>query len=303
MKHLFIMNPMSGSKKAAKFLPDIERYFEGREDEYSILYAQHPTHIKELCEEYAKKGGYRIYVAGGDGSVNQAANGVAGYDTPIGILPTGSGNDFIKNLTDYAKLKDLVKRTVEGDVIKVDAIKLYDEELFGYCINILSIGVDAEAAYNSTQITRKYGITGMLAYLLGFFRVLRQKKTKFDVKITIDGQVINDGYVMLAACTNGKYYGGGFIPVPHTSFDDGIIDMCIAEARGLDFVFSVLPKYMKGKHAGTVGIIFPKGKSISLESKDMLKVNIEGEIIERRSIRMEIMPRLISFIKPKDLQE
>jgi diacylglycerol kinase family enzyme len=59
---------------------------------------------------------------------------------------------------------------------------------------------------------------------------------------------------------------------------------------------------MKGKHVGVEGITFPKGKNISLESKDMLKVNIEGEIIERRSIRMEIVPRLINVIKPKDLE-
>ena len=77
--------------------------------------------------------------------------------------------------------------------------------------------------------------------------------------------------------------------------------MCIVEDKNLAFVFAVLPKYMKGKHAGIEGIKFPKGKSISLESEDMLKVNIEGEIVERKSVRMEIVPGLINFIKPKDL--
>ena len=301
MKHLFIINPMSGNKKATAYVPEIEKYFKSSEQEYSIVYTKYAMHAKEICEEYAKKGGYRIYIAGGDGSVNEAANGVAGYDCPIGILPAGSGNDFIKCLMDYSNKTDIVRRTIEGEVIKVDAIKLFDEEKFNYCINILSLGVDAEAAYNSTYYTRKYGITGVPAYLLGFFKALNQKKTKFKVKITIDDQVIHNGYVMLAACTNGKYYGGGFMPVPHTSFSDGIIDMCIVEDKNLAFVFSVLPKYMKGKHAGINGITFPKGKSISLESEDMLKVNIEGEIVERKSVRMEIVPGLINVIKPRDL--
>jgi diacylglycerol kinase family enzyme len=195
---------MSGNKKATAYVPEIEKYFKSSEQEYSIVYTKYAMHAKEICEEYAKKGGYRIYIAGGDGSVNEAANGVAGYDCPIGILPAGSGNDFIKCLMDYSNKTDIVRRTIEGEIIKVDAIKLFDEEKFNYCINILSLGVDAEAAYNSTYYTRKYGITGVPAYLLGFFKALNQKKTKFKVKITIDDQVIHNGYVMLAACTNGK---------------------------------------------------------------------------------------------------
>ena len=102
-----------------------------------------------------------------------------------------------------------------------------------------------QSSIYSTYYTRKYGITGVPAYLLGFFKALNQKKTRFNIKITIDGVVVHDGFVMLAACTNGRYYGGGFIPVPHTSFSDGVIDMCIVEDKNLAFVFAVLPKYMK----------------------------------------------------------
>lgn len=301
MKHLFIINPMSGSKNAKLYIPDIEKYFEDNAEEYSIVYTQYPMHAKEICNEYAKKGGWRIYVVGGDGTLNEAVNGVAGYDCPIGILPAGNGNDFVKCLMDYSDKTDLVKRTIEGEVIKVDAIELENEEKFKYCINIISMGLDAEAAYYATEFTRKHGITGIPSYLMGLFKALNQKRTKFDIKITIDGQVVNDGYVMLAACTNGKYYGGGFMPVPNTSFNDGIIDMCIVEDKNLAFIFRVLPKYMKGKHVGIEGITFPKGKKISLEAKEMLRLNIEGEIVERKSVHMEVVPGLISIIKPKEL--
>ncbi len=304
MKHLFIINPVSGSKKAQDYIPFIEEYFKthATDDTYEIVFTEYERHGVEISRKFVEAGGKRVYTAGGDGSLNEVINGIAGTDCEVGILPAGTGNDFIKVLTDKKDYKDIVRRTIEGEVIKVDAMKIFEDEVYDYSVNILSVGLDAEAAYNSKYFTEKFKITGMASYLLGFAKSLFNKKTSIDIRVTLDKKIIFDGKALIAACTNGRYYGGGFIPVPHTKFDDGIIDICIIKEKSIPFMLKVLPLFMKGKHQNQDGVLFFKGKSISLESKEMpFRVNIEGEIVERSKVDFEIIPKFINMIKPKPL--
>lgn len=296
MKHLFIINPISGKKDWKKYIGMIEEYFGGKEEEYIIEVTQYAGHAKELAKRYSSVENYRIYSIGGDGTLNEVVSGMAGTESVLGVLPGGSCNDFLKSLnsTDY---NNIVPRTIEGEVISIDCITTKDN----YFINILSVGMDADTAYEAEKIKKKYKTIGMLSYFLGLIVMLVKSRfaPKYYIRITLDDEVITDKPIALCICTNGKYYGGGFSPIPFTQFDDNIIDVCYIEAKSLWDILKIFPKFMKGTHLNEPGVHIHKAKKVKLEGRDEMRINLEGEILSVKEIEFEILPKYIQVIKPR----
>lgn len=296
MKHLFIINPVAGKGHASSYIPAIHNHFKGRTEEYHIEITQNPGHAKDIAAWYAEKGDYRIYAAGGDGTLNEVLNGMAGSGCSLAVLPAGSGNDFIKSIYKSRNYKDILEKTVGGKAAQIDCGIINGR----YFINIMSVGLDAEVAYYSSKINQKLHVTGMLSYLLGIAAALIKGKIKFPVKLTFDGDETIDTKIALTACTNGKYYGGGFIPVPTTKYDDGVLDVCFVEAKSLPRILYLIPKYMKGTHINMKGVNFRKVEKMKIESEEELKINIEGELIHAKTVDINIKKGFIKFIIPSD---
>ncbi|MDF2614348.1 MAG: uncharacterized protein K0S71_2134 [Clostridia bacterium] len=306
MKHLFIINPLSGKKDSKKYVSVIEEYFKDRKDEYIIEFTQYPGHAKKIAEAYSKIQDYRIYSIGGDGTLNEVLSGMAGTGSVLGVLPGGSCNDFLKSLNNAGNIniasnKNIgsnknIARTIEGEVISIDCARTKDN----YFINILSVGIDADTAYEAAKITRKYKIIGMISYILGLIVLLFKThfSPKYDIRIILDDEFITDGPIALCVCTNGKYYGGGFSPIPFTKFDDGFIDVCYVEAKSLWYILKIFPKFMKGTHLNEPGVHLRKARKVTLECKDEMKINLEGEILFAKEIEFEVLPKYIQVIRP-----
>ena len=296
MKHLFIINPVAGKGHASSYIPAIHNHFRGKTEEYHIEITQNPGHAKDIAAWYAEKGNYKIYSAGGDGTLNEVLNGMAGSGCSLGVLPAGSGNDFIKSIYKSRDYGDILEKTINGDVTPIDCGIINER----YFINIMSVGLDAEVGYYSGIINKKLHLAGMLSYLLGIVVALIKGKIKFPVKLTFDDSETIKTRIALAACTNGKYYGGGFIPVPTTEFNDGILDVCFVEAKSLPEILYLIPKYMKGKHTKMKGVNFRKIEKMSIESEDELKINVEGELFLAKKADIQIKKGFINFIIPAE---
>jgi len=296
MKHLFIINPVAGKGHASSYIPAIHNHFRGKTEEYHIEITQNPGHAKDIAAWYAEKGNYKIYSAGGDGTLNEVLNGMAGSGCSLGVLPAGSGNDFIKSIYKSRDYGDILEKTINGDVTPIDCGIINER----YFINIMSVGLDAEVGYYSGIINKKLHLAGMLSYLLGIVVALIKGKIKFPVKLTFDDSETIETRIALAACTNGKYYGGGFIPVPTTEFNDGILDVCFVEAKSLPEILYLIPKYMKGKHTKMKGVNFRKIEKMSIESEDELKINVEGELFLAKKADIQIKKGFINFIIPAE---
>ncbi|WP_187119280.1 diacylglycerol/lipid kinase family protein, partial [Clostridium polynesiense] len=119
MKHLFIINPEAGKGKALGYIEIIHRVFENIKEPYFIEITKYPGHATEIVQKYSLKGEYRVYSIGGDGTLNEVLNGVVGTKSTLAIVPAGSGNDFIKNITS-TKDEDLLYRTVTGEEKYID---------------------------------------------------------------------------------------------------------------------------------------------------------------------------------------
>ncbi|MDX1357962.1 MAG: diacylglycerol kinase family lipid kinase [Clostridia bacterium] len=296
MKHLFIINPVAGKGHAGSYIPEIHNHFRGRTEEYHIEITQNPGHARDIAAWYAEKGDYRIYSAGGDGTLNEVLNGMAGTGCSLGVLPAGSGNDFIKSIYKSRDYKDILEKTINGVAEPIDCGLINDR----YFINIMSVGFDAEVAYYSAKANQKLHWKGTLSYFAGIAVSLLKGKLKFPVKLTFDDKETIEMEICLTACTNGRYYGGGFIPVPTTEYNDGILDVCFVEKKSFLGIISLIPKYMKGKHTEIKGVNFRSIHKMRVEGTEPLKINIEGEVVISKTIDVEIKKGLINFIIPSE---
>jgi len=295
MKHLFIINPVAGKGNAKSYIPAIHNHFRGKTDEYHIEITQNPGHAMDLAKWYSEKGDYRMYSIGGDGTLNEVLNGMAGSTSCLGVLPAGSGNDFIKSIYKSRNYDDILERTINGEAKPIDCGLINDR----FFINIMSVGLDAEVAHYSSIINKKLHLKGKLSYLMGIVAALIKGKIRFPLIMKFNDADPIETEIALTACTNGRYYGGGFIPVPYTEFNDGVLDVCYVDKKSLPAILWLIPKYMKGTHGKMKGVNFQTIEKLRIESKEELKINVEGELMSAKEINIEIKKSFVKFIIPQ----
>ncbi len=293
MKHIFIINPAAGKGKSLELVPFIQECFKNREqDELYIEVTKYPGHAAEIAKMYATAEECRIYSIGGDGTVNEIVNGIAGTSSAMGVIPTGSGNDFIRSLHSEKDVKTLIARSIDGVEKSIDLAKVNDK----YFVNISSIGFDAEVVFNAMKFKKKPGITGSMAYVFSIIYTVFKNKIN-RIKVDIDGDKFKMDS-LLVAVANGKYYGGGMIPVPDAVIDDGLFDICLVGVVSRIQILSLFPKYMKGQHGVLKPVSFRRGQGIRVESDEELCLNIDGEIVTAKTINFEIIKSGIKVILP-----
>jgi len=331
MKHIFIINPLAGKGKPLKLIPYIEKLFKTRPaNEYFIRIIQRPDHAISIVQEfaeYAKVNDCRIYSVGGDGTLNVVLNGImkSGISKYVSLaaIPTGSGNDFIRSLTEIEKeaeketeievgkansatkykdknadkdkrsLEELLENVVYGTAKIIDAAKVNDD----YYINIASLGFDGEVAHTTNKLKKYPLFSGKFSYIAGVFLTLA-KCTRHAFKINVDGQTL-DSEVLLIAVANGRYYGGGMKAAPQASCLDGIFDICLIKRVGRLRIIYLLPKFMKGRHASIKEVFFYKGRHVEIECASETPINIDGEVKLVRRADFEILPNAIKFVMPR----
>ncbi len=293
MKHIFIINPAAGKGKSMGLVPFINECFKDKvNDELVVEVTKYPGHATEIAKAHSGSGECRVYSIGGDGTVNEIVNGIAGTASSLGVIPTGSGNDFIRSLHSETDVRGVIVRTINGVERSIDLAKVNDK----YFVNISSIGFDANVVYNANLFKKKPGITGSMAYLLSIiYTVFKHKICR--IKVDIDGKKI-DLDALLVAVANGKFYGGGIIPAPAAILDDGLLDICLVSEVSRLKILNLFPKYMKGQHGEIKEVSFFKGRKIKIESDEELCLNIDGEIVSAKTIDFEIIEAGIKIIMP-----
>lgn len=293
MKHLFIINPMAGKGKALDLIPKIKKVFEKRNELYFIEVTLKPGHATEIVRRYVDTDKFRVYSVGGDGTLNEVLNGLVGSDSSLAVIPSGSGNDFIKSIIRDYNNSDILLRTINGNEELIDLAQANDK----YFVNISSMGFDAEVVHNSNMFNRIPGISGKVSYILGIIFTVFKYKSK-NVRINIDGQLI-ETKVLLVAVANGKFYGRGMMPAPEAKIDDGIFDICIISEISKIKILSFFPKIINGKHGELKEVAFYKGRRIEISSEKEIALNVDGEVSVKKEAIFEIKPKNLRIVIPK----
>ena len=274
MKHIFIVNPAAGkSDRTAEYREMIDAAFAPRGLSYELLVSNAPGECRTLARQAAQSGEeVRLYACGGDGTLNEVINGVVGYDNAaVTHFPGGSGNDTIKIFDDPAAFTSI-------------------ERL-----------LDARVGTDIARFKRLPLVSGKGAYILSIFSNMLHGLTA-DYTVTLDsGEVFSGRKTMICVC-NGRWYGGGFNPVPEAEPDDGLLDVLVVEKVNLLQVATVVGHYQKGRYADYPSLIYhARCRSLRIECVKESVVNIDGEAAYTTDAKIELIPQAIRFFYPKGL--
>jgi len=290
---LFVVNPIAGKGKALNLVPNVENICRKYNCSYEIKYTKGPRDAERIAREAGEEGCYeRIVVLAGDGTLNEVINGIYGMNVAVGVIPGGSGNDFIRIINPHTDIDEIIFDNIFGDITEVDVATCNDRKF----INIASVGLDAEIAAG-TESMKKY-FSGSKAYLASVIKTLFTYKGQ-KMNINIDGTEI-EKEVLLSAIANGKYYGGGIMPAPDANIHDQLLDICIVNRFPLLKEFILLPRYLKGKHKGLKGVTFTRGKRIEITSPKQMTVNFDGEVFKDDRVVFQLLDQPIKVIVPKN---
>ncbi|HHU07212.1 MAG TPA: hypothetical protein GXZ59_02580 [Clostridiaceae bacterium] len=307
----------------------------GLSSNYEILVTEHESHLSEAARQFANEHGSKgvVYVAGGDGSLNEVAQAIYGTGCAFGAIPAGTGNDFVKTI--FGKKRPPLDRIINAmprpefkqlDLIRLKfppGVTLYNQYsnpkmLTEYCplansedgsisvflINVVSFGLDTLVLRSAYKLMAKRPKLGGKAYYLGVLKNLgSQKVFPTNYRFTLSNGEIVSGkkdYITTALC-NGGYYGNGFNPAPMADLFDGALNLCEATWMGaLRFVPLIL-RYLNGKHITSKFISFREVKSgefLSATDDDILG-NYDGLLFRTPSFSFEVMPQALPFARLK----
>ena len=317
MKYVFIINPNSGRKsKRERFCREICDTAERLGIDYELYFTKGPKdcgrYARELCMKSTAGGEkLRIYGCGGDGMVNELVNGVFGAENvEIGVIPMGTGNDYIRN---YGAVKDFLdlESQMTGIARSSDLIKYwaqYDDIVTeGYCANMFNIGFDCNVVDLTQQLKRIPLLNGPLVYIVGVAVILIKKKGA-DLLIESENKVLNDGELLLTSIANGCYCGGGVKGSPLAKLDDGLMDVTVIGNVTRRFFVSMFPSYKKGTHLEKSKVIkgdvirCTKERSLTITARgESLKLCVDGEISVQKKVEFSMVKDAVRFIVPRYL--
>ncbi len=298
MTHLFIINPAAGSRDRSKqYTRVIDEICQKRGLDYRIAVSQAPGHCRTLARDAALTGeSVRIYACGGDGTLNEVAAGAAGFsNAAVTAFSGGSGNDFTKLFDQPEAFRDL-ERLLDCEEAEFDMIRC-NEDL---ALNICSVGLDARIGTDVANYKRIPLLSGFRAYALSaIINTIRGVAEHYVVEI--DGKVIDAQQTLICAC-NGRFYGGGFNPVPEADPADGLLDVLLVTKVNRRKVLTVIGKYKNGEYARYPELITHyKTKHLKICCDKPTSINLDGELRVADTVELEIAQEKIRFFYPRGL--
>lgn len=287
--HLFL-NPTAGRGRAGKRQPRIVELLETGGLQVTLHLSNARGDLEEQVRRQVDAGADRVIVAGGDGSVHEAANGVmhSRGRAGIGVIPTGTGNDFAKaceiSLDWEEATKSLASRIAAAEPYRtVDVGRINDR----YFANGAGIGFDAKV----TKIAQSYRAPiGDLVYLLAVFRSMLGEIATPHMRIAAEEQQWN-GPITFANIANGPWIGGMFHVAPMAANNDGRFDLLVVEPVTRRRILSLLPKLLSGTHIEEPEIEHACVRLITIQADEAVVSHLDGEIQPLQDhFEIEILP-------------
>ena len=298
MTHLFIINPAAGSRNRTKeYSVAIHEACHARGLSYRIEVSQAPGECTRIAREAAQSGEeYRIYACGGDGTLNEVVAGAAGFpNVAVTVYSGGSGNDFIKLFDEPKAFFDLEK-LLEPEEATFDLIRCNDD----ISLNICSVGLDARIGTDVSHYKRLPLLQGFRAYAVStLFNVIKGISEHYVVEV--NGETVDARQTMICACT-GRFYGGGFNPVPEADPTDGMLDVLLVKHVSRLQVPAVIGKYKGGRYKELPKLVRHfRTDRVVIRCDKPTPINLDGELRVAQTVEMSVAKEKIRFFYPKGL--
>ena len=280
MRHLFLINPRAGKfDRSQEMIERIHAAMDGRRTQWEAVRTQGPGHCTQLARTAAQQGDtLRIYACGGDGTLNEAVNGAAGWDNAaVTHFPLGSGNDFLRLFGRQAVRFQRLEELLDGPQAPMDLVECNGR----YALNVCSVGFDARIGFGAADFKRLPLVTGSAAYQLSALRTII-RGIHLPYQVEIDGQALPGSEFTLMCACNGRFYGGGFNPSPTALPNDGMLEFVVVPAVSRLTVLTLIRKYARGEVGDIPQAILRRGREMSIRCDRPTDVNVDGELLQTR---------------------
>ncbi|MGN1399775.1 MAG: diacylglycerol/lipid kinase family protein [Erysipelotrichaceae bacterium] len=301
MHFVFIINPYAGAVNSEeKLLKQLEK---DTSLDYSIYYTKYSgdatSYVKNLLENNDTMQQYCFVCCGGDGTINEVINGMAGQDNCcFSVYPCGSGNDYVKYFGGEQLFTDISKFK-EGTIEEVDIMEVNGR----YCANVVNLGFETQVVKFMHKVKRIPVIGGKHSYTTGLVMALCTALVN-KYEIVADGQLVNpEGKFLLCTLANGSYVGGAYKCAPLSQINDGLMELCMARCMNLIKLVSLINVYKEGKHIGNDKfkkyIEYRQVKEVSVQAEKPVTLCLDGEIIESKQATITNHQKMLKFYVPK----
>lgn len=299
MKHIFIINPNAGKHDSRQRIYDMAEALRKQHGlEVQCILTKNQGHATELARKLCESGEeLRFYACGGDGTVNEVANGVIGYDNAaMTVIPVGTGNDFLKNFGDGAALFEDAENLWDGPRFPMDAIDVNGR----IALTIACSGIDARVAADVHKYSESPLLDGKASYIYSLAVNFLFKGISSRWTVELDGEAVEGDYSLVAVC-NGRYYGGGFMPVPEARMNDGVLNTLVVQKVSRVTFAKFVGPYAKGEyhkfphlaHCSTPQVI-----RIRSQKEDIVTC-LDGECMTSNDVTIRLSDKKLNFFGPE----
>lgn len=301
MKHVFIINPIAGKKDGtARVMDSAKKLAAHHALDVDCILTKHAGHARDTARALAASGKpVRIYACGGDGTVNEIANGIAGFcNAAMSCIPVGTGNDFLKNFGDTAPLFANPENLWDGVPFPLDAIDCNGQ----LAMTVACSGFDATVAdevhkYEGVPLLGGKQSSYILSLGVNFFL----RSLGHHWRITLDGVPMTGDFTLASVC-NGRYYGGGFMPVAEAKMNDGVLNTIVVRKVSRLAFLRFVGAYSKGKYFTLphIATCYTAGEIIieSLDDRNIVTC-LDGESIYGNRVVVKLSDKKVRFFGPK----
>lgn len=287
-----IINPASGRGAGRKLQPAVSRYLAELGLATEVRWSRTPGDVAVQVRQALATHPDVVIIVGGDGTVHEAVNGwmQAGGGAPLAVVPTGTGNDFMKMLDTGSDWREACRLIAGGHNRQVDVGRCNDF----YFANGVGIGFDAQVAM---QANRMQWLRSNAVYGVALLQTLLLHHQTPVVRVRHDG-VVSEGPITLIAVNNGRVEGGAFVLAPTAEINDGLLDVVVARGMSRLGILTLVPRVLRGTHLSKPGVSFFRSSRLVIESDSALPVHADGEIRYTNATRLdiEILPARLTVI-------
>lgn len=290
----FIFNSAANRNRSLRHIDWLRREASSKWKKYEIVIAQENESLAGLANSKSKF--FDVIVAcGGDGTISQIVNSLAKTDTALGVLPIGSGNDFVKSLNLNKSLPECLEIIHQNHTSTIDLIR-YEGDVEGWCANTIGMGVDGLANYYAHQSS----LRGHIRYYYGALKAIL-KFRGCSMEIQSDESSYKDDIVMATIC-NGKWEGGSFLVAPNADMKDGILDVLSIKKIPLPLLISYLLRFRWGPANWMRGIEAFTTERIEISTSVPVAVHRDGEHLGTgiRHLKFTVEKNALKVLIPKN---
>ena len=257
-----------------------------------VVLSEYPGHIADVAFDLAATGFETVIACGGDGTINEVINGIAGTNTVMGIVPLGTANDFAANMAISKNIKRACAIIKQRQVKKIDVVRINNDKFF---VGTACLGFDAEIA---AFASRRRNLCPFLTHVLGgMVKYISYSPKTVDIRFE-DQKYFGD--IFLVAFGNIKTYAKGMKITPKAVPDDALLDICLITRMPKWKLPFVIPSVYKGTHAKYKGITMHQAEAVYVQTSTPMDLYADGDFMTTTPFRLNVVPRHLNVIVGPD---